>query len=83
MLGMRNSYMFYAKLFKYILEKYYNPEITGSENYKTYKVIINNESLFFDFSPQTYEWLYCLPINLTEKDLRDTCIRFANFIGYE
>jgi hypothetical protein len=80
---MRDSWTFYSKFHKYIIEKYYNPEIEHRPNYIKYRVIINNNPKNFRYYPATDDWTDIYLRYLTFKELRYYCINLANFIGYE
>jgi hypothetical protein len=73
------NYIFYSKLFKYILEKYFDPVVKNKGNYIEYKIIINNKIKKYLYYPRPDDCIKYLAF----KELKSYCINFANIIGYE
>jgi hypothetical protein len=78
-----NSWRFYSKLFKYILEKYYSPEVKRDNHCIKYKIIIDKRVAYYRHYYTTDDWCDYNTRYLGLKDLRIECICLANFIGYE
>jgi hypothetical protein len=78
------SWIFYSKLFKYILEKYYNPEIKRDNHCIKYKITIDEKSSNYRYYFHTNDWWSGYNTRyIGLKDLRIECICYAALIGYE
>jgi hypothetical protein len=80
---MDNNWIFYSKLFKYILEKYFDPEIENKGYYIKYKIIVNKNVKNYEYIPKSNDWSNLYTRYMTFKELKYYCINFANIIGYE
>jgi hypothetical protein len=77
------NWKFYSKLFKYILEKYFDPVVKNKRNYIKYKIIVNDKIKNYQYYPGSNYWSDFYTRYLTFKKLKYYCINFANIIGYE
>jgi hypothetical protein len=80
---MDNNWKFYSKLFKYILEKYFNPKIERDEYCIKYKIIFDKYVFNYLYFPYTDDWCNLYIRYLSFKELKIECVFLAGFIGYK
>jgi hypothetical protein len=81
---MDNNWVFYSKLFKHVIEKYYNPKITYHYSYIVYHINTDHWTSYYRYYFTTNDWCnHWSTWRWGFMNLKNECSCIVKLIGYE